>query len=100
MQVGTTKEASNETSKPVIAAILLTVWATQNALAAELQPDTLMAWNAYLKDGDLHMQERAASGLPFLWMDESPDRAAGVRREELLIARDTLRCVLGEPHPA
>lgn len=30
-----------------------------------------IAWNEYVKRSDLQVQERAARGLPFLWMDES-----------------------------
>jgi hypothetical protein len=66
--------------------------------AADLQPGTLMAWNAYLKDGDRHMQERAASGLPFLWMDESPERADRVRRGEVVVAAVVGHGTEGVPH--
>ncbi|MBV9503909.1 MAG: hypothetical protein JO323_02780 [Acidobacteriia bacterium] len=54
--------------------------------AAELQPETLAAWDAHLKAADALMQERAAGGQPFLWVDESPDRAARVRGGEVLVA--------------
>jgi hypothetical protein len=73
-------------SKAVFAAIVLTSCAAQIARAAELQPGTLKAWNEYLKNADLYMQERVASGRPFLWMDDSPDRAARVRRGEVVVA--------------
>jgi hypothetical protein len=56
------------------------------ARAGQLQPDTLAAWQAYLKESDLHMQERVEGRAPFLWMDESPDRAARVQRGEVVIA--------------
>jgi len=75
-----------KTPNPVIAAIVFTVGATQIAGAAELQPGTLSAWNAYVKVADLHMHERVASRRPFLWMDESPDRAAHIRRGEVVVA--------------
>ena len=75
-----------KTSKPVIATIVLTACATQNAMAAELRPGTLVAWNAYLKEADFQMQGRTAGRLPFLWMSESTDRAARVRRGEVVIA--------------
>ncbi len=73
-------------SQPAIAAIVLTVCATQIARAAELRPGTLAAWNAYVKEADVHMQERAAGRQTFLWMDESPDRAVRVRRGEVVLA--------------
>lgn len=75
-----------KSSKPVIAAIIFTACVTQVAGAIELQSATLAAWNTYVKETDLHMQERAAGHQPFLWMDESPDRAARVRRGEVVIA--------------
>ncbi len=68
------------------AAMLLAAFASQLAAAAELQSATLAAWNNYVSRADLRMQQRAAAGLPFLWMDESPDRAARVRRGEIVIA--------------
>ena len=70
----------------VFAAIVLTANAAAVLRAAELQPVTLIAWNAYLHEADVRLQERAAGRQPFLWMDESPDRAARVRRGETVIA--------------
>jgi hypothetical protein len=54
--------------------------------AAELQPATLKAWDAYLQQVRARVEQRAASIRPFLWTDESPDRAARVRRGEVVIA--------------
>jgi len=85
-------------SKLIIGTIIFTACATQSVRAAELQPDTLIAWNAYVKKADLHMQERAASGLPFLWMDESGDRAARVRRGEVVVAPVVGQGTEGVPH--
>ena len=67
-------------------AIIITAGVAQVTRAAELQPATLTAWNAYVDDADSHAQERASGHLPFFWMDESPDRAARVRRGEVLVA--------------
>ena len=75
-----------KTSKPVIATIVLTACATQNVLAGDLRSGTLVAWNSYLKEADFQMQGRAAGRLPFLWMDESTDRAARVLRGEVVVA--------------
>jgi hypothetical protein len=65
--------------------ILLTASAAGIAAAAELQHDTLLAWDAYTKESDVRLQQRGANR-PFLWTDESPDRAARVRRGEVVIA--------------
>ena len=74
-----------KSTKPVFASMMLAVFAAQFAVAAELQPGTLAEWNVYLKEADLHMQDRVAGGRPFLWMDESPERAASVHRGEVAI---------------
>jgi len=81
----------------IIAAIVLTACAAQIIQAAELQPVTLMAWDAYLKIADIHMQDRAAGRLPFLWMNESSDRASRVRRGEVVIAPVAERGAEGVP---
>jgi len=75
-----------KTSQTFIAAIVVTACAAAMARAAELQPATLAAWAAYVKEADSRMEERVAGRRPFLWMDESPDRAARVRRGEVVIA--------------
>jgi hypothetical protein len=67
-------------------AVVLTAGTTQVMRAAELQPATLMAWNAYLAQADSHAQERASGRLPFFWIDESSDRASRVRRGEVVVA--------------
>jgi hypothetical protein len=55
------------------------------ARAAELQPATLQAWDAYMSEVNARIEQRAASNRPFMWMDESPDRAARVRRGEVVV---------------
>lgn len=68
------------------------------APAAELQPGTLTAWEAYVNQADRHLEERAAGRLPFLWMDESPQRAARVRSGEAVIAPVVGRGSEAVPH--
>ena len=87
-----------KTWKPRFAALVIAAWAGQTAPAAELQSATLTAWNEYVKRADLRMQQRAAEGLPFLWMDESPDRVARVRRGEVVIAPVAGRGAEAVPH--
>lgn len=84
--------------KSGIAVVLLGAFAAQFAGAAELQSGTLTAWNEYLKQSDLRLRQRAAGGLPFLWMDESQDRAARVRRGEIVIVPAVGRGTEGVPH--
>ena len=49
--------------KRITIAIVLTASATRQAAAAELRSDTLSAWNAYERQADLRMQDRAAGRL-------------------------------------
>jgi hypothetical protein len=74
-----------KTTNLIIAAVVVAACAAPIVRAAELQPGTLMAWDAYLKEADFHMQQRAARSAPFLWIDESTDRAARVRSGEVVV---------------
>jgi hypothetical protein len=82
----------------IIGALSVAACAAPVARAADLLPGTLMAWDAYLKEADFHMQERAESRRPFLWMDESPVRATRVRRGEVVIAPVVGHGTEGVPH--
>lgn len=53
--------------------------------AAELKPETIRAWDAYVSTVSSRMQERAHSG-HFLWIDEQPDGARRVRDGEIMVA--------------
>lgn len=52
---------------------------------AELKPETLQAWNQYVRSADSRMGERLDPGHQFLWTDESPDRSARLRLGEILV---------------
>jgi len=80
-----TKRAALQPAVSLLLALLL-IPVARPLHAAELQADTLTAWNAYLQNADLRVQERAAGLQPFLWVDESPDRAARVRHGEVVVA--------------
>lgn len=80
------------------AALAFAAPAARMARAAELQADTLMAWNAYVKTADARMRERAETRLPFLWMDESPERATRVRRGEVAVEPAVGHGSEGAPH--
>jgi len=47
--------------------------------AAELQPATYSAWQAYLQTADTRMQARLGEGGHFLWIDEAPGRDQPLR---------------------
>jgi hypothetical protein len=82
----------------LLIAIALTAGAAPMTRAAELQPATLAAWNAYLQQADSHAQERASGRLPFLWIDGSPDRLARVRRGEVIVTPVVGRGTESVPH--
>jgi hypothetical protein len=54
--------------------------------AAELQADTLKAWNAYIQGSDTRMAARLNSARPFLWLDEADNRRRDVRRGQIVVA--------------
>ena len=54
---------------------------------AELKPETMQAWNQYVRSAYSHMRERLDPGHQFLWTDESPDRSARLRRGESWLRR-------------
>jgi hypothetical protein len=56
------------------------------SFAAELQPETLAAWNHYIDQAKSRMNSRLDAGSHFLWLDEAPDRAPRVRSGEILVA--------------
>jgi hypothetical protein len=71
-------------------ALLIVAFAAQIAPqishAAELQPETVQAWDAYVREVGVRLEQRTSANRPFLWTDESPDRAARVRRGEVIVA--------------
>ncbi len=73
-------------SKAFFGAALIAVGFTAVLPAAELQPATLQAWNAYMGEVDVRMEQRAASRNGFLWTDESENRVGRVRRGEVVVA--------------
>src|SRR3974377_958482 len=53
---------------------------------AELQADTLKAWEAYIQSADIRMRARLDGTQPFLWADESDTRRQAVRHGEVVVA--------------
>ena len=68
----------------LIAVPLIT--SASEALHGELQTRALSAWNSYLAQVDIQTQRRGSGRLPFLWMDESPERVARARSGEVVVA--------------
>ncbi len=64
--------------------VLLAVPAILNA--SGLKPQTLNAWDDYLRTANLRMYRNLGTGAPFLWIEEVPGRSQRVRQGEILIS--------------
>lgn len=67
-----------------VAAVALLASSITSA-AAELNSETLAAWNQYIQTQNARVAETARSG-SFLWSDQSPDRIPRLRDGEVLVA--------------
>ena len=90
-------ETTMKSLRLVLIAVPLITSAAQTLHAGELQTHTLSAWNGYLAHIDLQMQRRASGQLPFLWIRESPNRAARVRSGEIVVTPATGHGTVGVP---
>jgi hypothetical protein len=59
--------------------------------AIVLEPDTLKAWEEYIRNADSRMQTRLDGHGRFLWTDEAPDRCGRLQRGEVLVSPVTGR---------
>lgn len=85
--------ASSVLSKPerrrfvgaFLAAALLILAASLTSKGAELHPETLKAWNAYVQAQDARVAGYSHT-TPFLWSDQSPDRLRRLHKGETVVA--------------
>jgi ABC-type transporter Mla MlaB component len=56
------------------------------AAAATLRSETVAAWDDYLQTANADLQDRVRSGGSFLWTLEKEERAAKVRKGEIVVA--------------
>ena len=70
---------------PVVLGLMLAAPGWAPVSAAELKPETVKAWNQFVRVVQDRMQSRLRSG-PFLWVDEQPGGNRVVRGGEILIA--------------
>lgn len=54
------------------------------AIAAELKPETVQAFDRYIQTTEARIETQARNG-PFLWVDRSPERLAVVRKGQIAI---------------
>lgn len=67
-----------------VAAVLLFGAASVKSKAAELNPETLKAWDKYVEAQNLRVAESSEAN-PFLWSDQGGDRNRRLREGEVLI---------------
>jgi hypothetical protein len=70
----------------VLGPLLFTVPMALKASELRLKPETLTAWDQYVREANSRMQARLQPGGKFLWIDEQPGRAGRVRSGEILAA--------------
>jgi hypothetical protein len=76
----------------------LTALAPLHSNAAELQPETLKAWEEYVRSADSRMQARLHDGHVFLWADEAPGRDWRLTRGEILVSQTEKNGVRSVPN--
>jgi len=74
------------TTKTRLAVILILLRLHPSVGAATLKTETKEAWDAYLKTANAAMQARLQPGAHFLWLDDEPGRAEGIRTKGPYIA--------------
>ncbi len=74
------------TNKIGLAAILILLRVHPSICAATLTEETKAAWDAYLRQANAAMQARLQPGAHFLWLDDEPGRAEGIRTKGPYIA--------------
>ncbi|MBV8809435.1 MAG: hypothetical protein JO033_12245 [Acidobacteriaceae bacterium] len=68
-----------------LAAALLILAASLTSKGAELRPETLQAWDAYVKAQNVRVAAYS-NGITFLWSDQSPDRLRRLHNGETVVA--------------
>lgn len=66
-------------------ALALCGLSVSGARAVELKPETVQAFDQYIRETEARLEQRLAPGGTFLWVDERPARAASVRQGQLAI---------------
>lgn len=82
------KRLGSSCNFPTVRALIVTLVCAGSLLApslsrgAELKPDTLVYWNAYLEATN----RQVGSQTPFLWVDQKPERLQRVHNGEILVS--------------
>lgn len=73
-------------TKPIMVLAVLVIGIARPARSIELQRATITAWQDYLCGAEVRMHQHLDTNKPFLWIDETADRALRVRRGEVVVA--------------
>ena len=73
-------------SRTACAIALNAIACVANMSGASLKPETVNAWDEYVRNARVRMEQRLSGDSTFLWIDESPDRAARVLRRQTVVA--------------
>jgi hypothetical protein len=65
-------------------AILLLLLAAPVMKATELRPETIQAWDTYVRQARARTEQRVSGRAPFLWLDETPELRERVRAGEVV----------------
>jgi len=82
--------------RPAWALPLCGLWVC-GARAVELKPETVQAFDQYIRETEARLEQRVAPGGIFLWVDELPARAAAVRQGQLAIENRSSGDFVGVP---
>jgi hypothetical protein len=74
---------ANRPRTTIVLALNIAILAA-NMSGASLKSETVNAWDEYVRNARVRMEQRLGGDSTFLWIDESPDRAARVRRQAVV----------------
>jgi hypothetical protein len=79
------------------AAFLLCAFYVSGARAVNLKPETVQAFERYIRDTEALLEQRTLPAGKFLWVDEEPQRAAQVRQGQVAIRNRGVQDTLAVP---
>ena len=79
------------------AAWILGALSVSGARAVELKPETVQAFDRYIRETEARLDQRLRPDGKFLWVDEEPQRLAQVRQGQLAIENRSSRDTIAVP---
>ena len=75
-----------KSSKTAYAIALTAIACAANTSGARLKPETVNAWDEYVRNARIRIEQRLKGDNPFLWIDGSPEKSAKVLRRQIVVA--------------